>query len=101
MSRTFTPKVLTANDLLAGDVIYFTAGGEWSRRHGDALLFEDQDQAEAALSDAESKPLIVGPYLADAVAKDGGPVPVHFRENFRARGPSNYAHGKQESLKDV
>lgn len=101
MSRTFTPKVLTANDLLAGDVIYFTAQGDWSRAHRDALLFEDQEQAETELARAETKPLIVGPYLADAVADDGGPTPVHFRETFRSRGPSNYAHGKQEAQENV
>jgi len=28
---------------------------------------------------------------------DHGPEPIHFREAFRTRGPSNYAHGKQEA----
>ena len=27
-----------------------------------------------------------------------GPEPIHFREAFRTRGPSNYAHGKQETF---
>jgi len=40
---------------------------------------------------------IVGAYLADAVAGDNGPEPTHFREDFRRTGPSNYAHGKQET----
>jgi hypothetical protein len=30
------------------------------------------------------------------VLEDGVPHPTHFREDFRATGPSNYAHGKQE-----
>ena len=30
MSKSFTPKVVTANDLLKGDVIYQTANG-WTR----------------------------------------------------------------------
>jgi hypothetical protein len=32
--------------------------------------------------------------------KDGpdGPEPSHFREAFRRKGPSNYAHGKQEQF---
>jgi len=28
---------------------------------------------------------------------EGRPEPVHFREVFRTRGPSNYFHGKQAS----
>jgi hypothetical protein len=39
---------------------------------------------------------VVGPYLADARPGPNGPEPTHFREAFRTRGPSNYAHGKQE-----
>lgn len=95
MKREFTPKVLTANDLLDGDVIYRGAQG-WVRAHEDAILFTDEQTAEAALSAAgDEAHVIVGPYLADAVAGADGPAPVHFREAFRTRGPSNYAHGKQ------
>jgi hypothetical protein len=46
--------------------------------------------------DAETQAhLIAGAYLADAAMGDKGPEPTHFREDFRTRGPSNYAHGKQ------
>ena len=38
---------------------------------------------------------VVGPYLADARMGPDGPEPVHFREAFRTRGPSNRFHGKQ------
>ena len=31
MPRAFTPKVITANDLLEGDVIYYTADNSWTR----------------------------------------------------------------------
>jgi hypothetical protein len=41
---------------------------------------------------------VVGAYLADATAGPDGPEPVHFREAFRTRGPSNYPHGKQADL---
>jgi hypothetical protein len=99
MSRPFTPKVVTANDLRAGDVVYLTAYGQWSRLHGEAHLFTAEDEANAALSRAAAQSLIVvGVYLADAKAGPNGPEPVHFREVFRTRGPSNYAHGKQVDL---
>jgi len=39
--------------------------------------------------------VIAGAYLADAKQGENGPAPTRFREEFRTRGPSNYAHGKQ------
>ena len=97
MAREFTPKVVTANDLLEGDVIYRTAEGTWTRWHAKAQLHNDEAQAKAALEAAEGEvDCSVGAYLADAVMGPNGPEPVHFRDAFRTRGPSNYVHGKQE-----
>lgn len=96
MSRDFVPSVLTANDLIEGNVVYFTPMGTWSRHHNKALLFTDPQAAADALAAAQAQPdQLVGPYLAPAYAGPDGPEPAHFREAFRARGPSNYAHGKQ------
>ena len=39
MPKAFTPKVVTANDLLEGDVIYLTADDRWSRRLEEAEGF--------------------------------------------------------------
>ncbi|HEY0275118.1 MAG TPA: DUF2849 domain-containing protein [Paenirhodobacter sp.] len=100
MARKFTPKVLTANDLRLGDVVYMTASGDWTRCHQDAELLEEEADADLRLLAAQGQAgLIVGPYLADAVAGPDGPEPVHFREAFRTRGPSNYDHGKQADSK--
>ncbi|MEM9320010.1 MAG: DUF2849 domain-containing protein [Pseudomonadota bacterium] len=99
MPRSFTPKVITANDLLEGDVVYLTAGDDWSRQHSDAELIEDEAVAQLRLLEAQKRSAeVVGAYLADALAGPSGPQPVHFREAFRTRGPSNYAHGKQERI---
>ncbi|OCX67200.1 sulfite reductase [Thioclava sp. SK-1] len=96
MARKFTPKVLTANDLLEGDVIYMTADGQWVRDHASAELIEDETIADMRMLTAQGQQdHIVGPYLADAKAGPNGPEPTHFREEFRTRGPSNYYHGKQ------
>ncbi len=96
MSRRFIPKVVTANRLREGDVVYFTAAGSWSPFHHEAQLLEDEDTAAARLADAaKDHLLVVGPYLADAKLGENGPEPTHFREAFRTRGPSNYNHGKQ------
>ena len=101
MAKAFTPKVVTANDLLEGDVIYLTADKTWTRLHSEAEFFVDQKQANEALAFAQSQAeRLVGAYLANAqMSEDGKPEPTHFREVFRTRGPSNYTnHGKQAEL---
>lgn len=102
MSLSFSPKVVTANDLLCGDVVYLSSDDSWVRRHQDAELLWDATQAATRLAQAEQQHArIVGAYLAEAHAQSGGPVPVHFREKFRARGPSNLPHGKQSEQENV
>ncbi|NIY72947.1 DUF2849 domain-containing protein [Marivivens donghaensis] len=99
MSRRFTPKVVTANHLLEGDAIWLTADDRWTRDMCEAELIEDEAHADIRLLFAASQQdVVVGPYLADAVAGENGPEPTHFREDFRTKGPSNYAHGKQVEL---
>ncbi|MFW8637211.1 DUF2849 domain-containing protein [Cribrihabitans pelagius] len=102
MPRPFTPKVVTANDLLEGDVIYLKADNSWTRDMSEAELITDEADAQLRLLEAEQQALrIVGAYLADAKAGPNGPEPTHFREEFRRTGPSNYAHGKQEAEANV
>ena len=99
MARRFTPKVVTANALLEGDVVYLTADDQWVRDHAVAELIEDEAHATIRLLDASARSSeVVGAYLADAKSGPNGPEPVHFREAFRTRGPSNYSHGKQEQV---
>lgn len=96
MSRRFTPKVVTANRLREGDVVYLTADDRWTPFHHEAELIEDEAHAQMRLIHAAAQRLeVVGAYLADAKAGPQGPEPTHFREAFRTRGPSNYFHGKQ------
>jgi hypothetical protein len=98
MARPFTPKVVTANALLEGDAIWFTEKGDWSRDMADAELITDEAHGDICLLEAQAdQSAVAGVYLADAKAGAHGPEPVHFRETFRTRGPSNYVHGKQEA----
>jgi len=101
MSRAFAAKVVTANALLEGDVIYLCANDSWSRDHAQAELIEDEAHAQIRLLFAAAQGDVVGAVLADARVGEDGPEPVHFRESFRAKGPSNYRHGKQEVEKYV
>jgi hypothetical protein len=102
MKRGFTPKVVTANHLLDGEVIWLTEDDRWTRDLREAELIDDEAHAQIRLLHAESHPdEAVGAYLADATPTATGPAPVHFREAFRTRGPSNYAHGKQTEKSHV
>jgi hypothetical protein len=97
MPRAFTPKVVTGNALLEGDVIYFTDSDGWTRDLKDAEVITDEAVAQVRLLAAESQAAeVVGAYLADVKVTEDGPEPTHFREDFRRTGPSNYFHGKQE-----
>ncbi|MBV1927851.1 MAG: DUF2849 domain-containing protein [Rhodobacteraceae bacterium] len=102
MPRPFTPKIVTASDLLNGDVIYQTVDDQWSRQLADAEIITDEAHAQLRLLTAEQqKNTIVGAYLVDVALGTNGPEPTHFREEFRRTGPSNYAHGKQEGVSHV
>ena len=99
MARSFTPKVVTANDLLLGDAVWLTADDRWTRDMHQAELMDDEAHADIRLLfGAAQRNTVVGVYLVDAKAGPNGPEPVHFRETFRTRGPSNYAHGKQVEI---
>ncbi|MEP2781371.1 MAG: DUF2849 domain-containing protein [Pseudoruegeria sp.] len=96
MARQFTPKVVTANTLIEGDVVYLDSQNAWTSHHAEAALFDDEELANDRLAfGAAQSETVVGVYLADATAGENGPTPTHFREEFRAVGPSNYNHGKQ------
>ena len=101
MTDRFTPKVVTANDLLEGDVVYLS-GDAWVRDLAQAEVFTEDSVAQHRLLDASRQTdLVVGVYLADVRRGANGPEPEHFREAFRATGPSNYAHGKQAERENV
>ena len=94
--RPITPKVVTANALQESEAVRLTEDDRWSRNSADAEFIEDEAGAEDRLLFAIGQPsVVVGASLADATATAKGPEPAHFREAFRTRGPSNYAHGKQ------
>lgn len=94
----FSPKIVTANILQTGEVVYLTGNGSWSPWHAEAELLADEEAAAARLAAAQAQNcVVVDAYLADAGPGSDGPVPLHIREAFRTRGPSNYSHGKQET----
>lgn len=97
MARPFSPHIVTANDLMLGDVIYLTKQGTWTRAFEEAHVARSAEQLETMLAVAGKQAgNIVGAYgVAVELNEDGKISPAHFREAFRKRGPSNYFHGKQ------
>ena len=94
MARIKAPVVITANDLLTGEVVYLDLAHRWSSELSAAKVFGVLDEAEGALVAAFSEAVVVGAYLAE-VSNDTTVTPRHYRESFRQKGPSNYLHGKQ------
>ncbi len=89
MAKAFIPKIVSANDLFVGDVVYLTPAHGWTRRLDEAAVARDAAVAEALLAAAAQPGAVVDPYLAEVSLETGAPVPTHFREVYRTRGPSN------------
>lgn len=89
-------KALTANRLLDGEVVFWSAG-QWVERFADAELFADEDAATEAEAHGKNQPtVVVDVYLIDLVEAEGIWAPLSYRERIRALGPTNHlAHGKQ------
>ena len=90
MARSFVPVIVSANHLMVGDVVYMTAAGGWTRRLDEAAVAADEATAADLLTRAKGQPsVVVDPYLAEVALDGSAPRPLHFREAFRARGPSH------------
>jgi len=78
-------KLITGNDLVTGDVIWWTGAG-WSRHIADACDVADKGEAIAKREEAERRVNVA--YLVDAAIGPLGPVPYHIKERIRATGPT-------------
>jgi hypothetical protein len=90
-------KVLTANRLSDGEVVFWR-GGHWVERFADAEIFAaDDPAAEGAEAVGKGQPtVVIEPYLIDIAEGPAGIAPVSYRERIRALGPTNLPeHGKQ------
>jgi hypothetical protein len=97
MSVAAISKVVTANDLKSGEVLYLRFPHSWTPELAKASVIKDNDLAKASLAFVQGQPnTVVGAYLSDVIDERDGPRASHFRERFRSTGPSNYRHGKQE-----
>ena len=83
-------KILTANQLRSGEVLYWKVGG-WVESLAEAEIFTDEAAAQAALTQAQISVTgnrVVTPYLFEVRRDKSGVRPVKEREIIRSLGPS-------------
>lgn len=86
-----TLKILTANGLHSGGVVFLTSHGDWSPFIALAQISDDDDTAqklESSGQQAVGEQTIVEPFFIDITIENGVPHPVRFRERLRVGGPS-------------
>ncbi len=92
-------KVVTANRIGDGTVVYLTRVGGWSERITDGQVSRSDDESDALMAVARATaeiPAVVEPYVIDVVEEAGAVRPVRYREAIRARGPTIHpAFGQQ------
>ena len=76
-------KLLTGNDLLTGDVLWWDGAG-WSLHLADAVAVE----GDALLAKVIAEERINDPALIDAELTPHGPRPRTMRERIRGTGPT-------------
>lgn len=79
-------KLLTGNDLLTGDVVWWD-GRNWSRRLADAAGL-DRQTGEQLLTAEQAGARINDLALIDVELVDGGWRPLRIRERIRGFGPT-------------
>ncbi|MBT5413774.1 MAG: DUF2849 domain-containing protein [Rhodospirillaceae bacterium] len=84
-------RIVTANGLRDGEVLYLACGGRWSRDLAEAEPAETE-QAEAALMAIAERAVrcrdVVEAYAMAVTVEDGAPRPLSQRERIRAAGPT-------------
>ena len=83
-------KVITANRLDSGAVVWLAPDRSWVHRIALAAILEGSE-TETALARVQGEAVAAGlvePYLIDVVVIGGVPRPVRPREQIRALGPS-------------
>lgn len=100
MAKAFSPAVMTANDLLDGDTVWWT-GSDWSRDIAKATVAqtaEARQNLDTSAASAIHDAVVVGPYLVDVSIKNGAPYPTVRREAIRADREPTFAYADQTRL---
>jgi hypothetical protein len=92
-------RVISANRLADGTVVYFGKQGRWVESFGEAKAYADESAFQAALARAQADDranLVLDVVAVDALKSGADLRPSHIREAIRAAGPTvRRDHGKQ------
>ncbi len=84
-------KVITANRLSDGTVVFLSQSGRWSEAIEASIVAVGPDAVaalNAAGQQAEAANHVTGSYLIDVERRQGRVLPVHIRERIRTHGPT-------------
>lgn len=84
-------RMIIANRLTDGLVVFYTADGGWTTDIADGVLLTDEATEQAKLEAAkadETNCVVIDPNLIDVTVDDEMPRPVAIREAIRAFGPT-------------
>ena len=84
-------KMVIANSLSDGLVVFLTANGTWVESIATGSIAVDDAESERLLDlglQSEASCQVVEPYLIEITETDGVRVPIIFREAIRAAGPT-------------
>jgi sulfite reductase (NADPH) hemoprotein beta-component len=85
------PKLVSANRLSDGIVVYLGADGAWRDTLEEARCFDDEAEAKdglVAAQDDARRNLVVDPFLVAVESGAEGLRPITLRNAIRARGPT-------------
>ena len=86
------PKVVIANRLTDGRVVFLASGERWATQVSEAQVAEGDADAEALLAIGarlQAAQQVIDPELIDVAVESGEVVPTRPREAIRAKGPTN------------
>ncbi|MCX5513355.1 DUF2849 domain-containing protein [Kaistia algarum] len=91
-------KIITANDLRGGLVVFLTPSGGWSIElaHSRIIGTGELDEALAYAKAQSDAQIVVEPYEIDVELAEGIPVPLRLRERIRAAKGPTVAYGEAE-----
>jgi sulfite reductase (NADPH) hemoprotein beta-component len=103
--RPSLPAILLANDLLDGEVVFWT-GRAWSPLPREAFVAHDEDAAgdlEQAAKAGQNAQKVVDANLVDVTVDEAGvATPRHYREKIKTQGPTTRRDlGKQAGLYNI
>ena len=99
-----TVQIVTANRLIDGAVVYFTADGIWSPWIAEARAMDSEQTANAVLAlgyASVGRNEVIDPYLIGVVQEAATIKPVRYRETIRAKGPSTHPREARVSAEQL